>query len=1301
VASKEETEGLNCVLQEDTEEIEVSGLHEEYVASAEEMLQLLSTALEARSDDSTLFIEITVQQKHLKDKTLRIGRVSFIDLEASQSQIDDSQEADSESDNGQDTFMDIGKAVMKNDTNHNYYESSLKALLYSRSFRNSDTRLVVCCSPAISQVKRITEPNLEFAQNMKAINLTCNPNIHTASDKEPVHTNSVEDISPSKSGKPPIEKGQQTGNGEKTVSMPKEAPQMPDTAELDTLRNRCLQLENTIKSGQEQLEKAKRDNAQMIEKLTGLQKNVRNLQSAYKNTNITAQLKQFSSQQNEKLLQISNQIALRIARYEESMQEKMSRNIADLKSRADDLQHENNQLLKKMETVIEQRKALEKQIAEKSAQISELKEQLIEKTTELEIIRDENAKYGQETDQIAGLNSKVNDLELAILRLTDELNEREVELRKSNEEVEKLKEVRSETEKLKEKVAKLTYDSTQQIEKLNQKLKDSENANHKILADLNSSKLKLQQVGMQFEELNSKFKDSQQNLNISVTKMNGLLAELQDKQHELDQMELQAQMEKERSDQLNREIEKLNSSISNLNNDINSKKTDINNLQDQITSLQTELKELKLERDTLSKKYRESEEKLKDQEENLRQIKQLKSDIQNLKAQIESKEDSITSLKAQMSGNQNDLQKQLQQQLSQIEKLESDKLTLKYDLSEKMEEISTLKSQLKKVERAREEEINRLKSELDFSIHDNSQLKKEIRELNDTINAAETAKSQLNSHVKLLNDKIEEKNSQIHEKEAHVKKLAEEKLTIEREAQSLREQLSSKSQSLSNSTNQADILKKQILEKTEQITKMEVELVHAKNVIVELTSEKDNMESKISQLESTIQTLQSNLEVYKKEEKNLRSKVQELNTTIAVQDQRIKASQEEKADLEQLINNLKTEQRNFTSKIEQLQKSTNLSSSQELQEKINTVNLQQKEIKALKDTLAAHTKKVSEMRKQLSKSEIQSMKQKDTIETMLKEKESWQAELNNQLQEVKEEAERELNAAKQRWEFETTELKNISQALRDEVQVKASQIENLNDLIIHYKNRISELENKLDGLDKEHKEEISALQEKTQELRDQIDNMQREKSEAITRNEAKLDDQKIKELEDLKQRVAQLESQNMSLRDEARTYEKQLKELMSKRASISIDRKQNVVIPKGSTIIKSGGMKNVDTLISGDQPSIMHSDKRSMSKSGFLKKEGEKVKSWKKRWFIIHIIEDNPNAFKLAYYKNMGDKKPIKELILTRDTTVNEAPEKETASRKYCFKVVCKNRILYLHCVSEEERREWMSALKLVISTCN
>jgi hypothetical protein len=67
----DEQEGLECVLQEDTGEIEVAGLIEEYVASDEEMFQLITRALRNRTDQSTLFIEVTISQKHIKNKTVK------------------------------------------------------------------------------------------------------------------------------------------------------------------------------------------------------------------------------------------------------------------------------------------------------------------------------------------------------------------------------------------------------------------------------------------------------------------------------------------------------------------------------------------------------------------------------------------------------------------------------------------------------------------------------------------------------------------------------------------------------------------------------------------------------------------------------------------------------------------------------------------------------------------------------------------------------------------------------------------------------------------------------------------------------------------------------------------------------------------------------------------------------------------------------------------------------------------------------------------------------------------------------
>ena len=76
---RDEQEGLECVLQEDTGEIEVAGLIEEYVASDEELFQLLTRALRYRTDQSTLFIEVTISQKHLRNKTVKTRYVSASD----------------------------------------------------------------------------------------------------------------------------------------------------------------------------------------------------------------------------------------------------------------------------------------------------------------------------------------------------------------------------------------------------------------------------------------------------------------------------------------------------------------------------------------------------------------------------------------------------------------------------------------------------------------------------------------------------------------------------------------------------------------------------------------------------------------------------------------------------------------------------------------------------------------------------------------------------------------------------------------------------------------------------------------------------------------------------------------------------------------------------------------------------------------------------------------------------------------------------------------------------------------------
>jgi glucan-binding YG repeat protein len=104
---------------------------------------------------------------------------------------------------------------------------------------------------------------------------------------------------------------------------------------------------------------------------------------------------------------------------------------------------------------------------------------------------------------------------------------------------------------------------------------------------------------------------------------------------------------------------------------------------------------------------------------------------------------------------------------------------------------------------------------------------------------------------------------------------------------------------------------------------------------------------------------------------------------------------------------------------------------------------------------------------------------------------------------------------------------------------------------------------------------------------------------------------------------------------------------------------------------------------------------QAQNKNGFLTKEGDKFKTWHRRWF--RILKEDVN-YSLAYYQNLGEIKAIKAIPLA-GAIVEFAREKENgSSRCFCFKIKTTGRTFYLNASSEDDRTEWMKALNIVVN---
>jgi len=88
-------------------------------------------------------------------------------------------------------------------------------------------------------------------------------------------------------------------------------------------------------------------------------------------------------------------------------------------------------------------------------------------------------------------------------------------------------------------------------------------------------------------------------------------------------------------------------------------------------------------------------------------------------------------------------------------------------------------------------------------------------------------------------------------------------------------------------------------------------------------------------------------------------------------------------------------------------------------------------------------------------------------------------------------------------------------------------------------------------------------------------------------------------------------------------------------------------------------------------------------KSGYLIKQGFKIKSWKKRWFLLS------NSL-ISYFKTPRDMKPISSFYI-RDCKVSTCV---VEGRKNTFYIETPKRTFYLAAETEGEMQSWLDSLK-------
>jgi hypothetical protein len=100
-----------------------------------------------------------------------------------------------------------------------------------------------------------------------------------------------------------------------------------------------------------------------------------------------------------------------------------------------------------------------------------------------------------------------------------------------------------------------------------------------------------------------------------------------------------------------------------------------------------------------------------------------------------------------------------------------------------------------------------------------------------------------------------------------------------------------------------------------------------------------------------------------------------------------------------------------------------------------------------------------------------------------------------------------------------------------------------------------------------------------------------------------------------------------------------------------------------------------------------------VEKKGILTKQGQKQKTWKRRWAKL-------GETKISYFAKENDSYPKGSVEIDPDSIIMFVDENQIG-KKYCFAIVTKNRNLYIHTDLEEDMVSWVYHLRASVYYCN
>nr|XP_015211718.1 PREDICTED: myosin-10 isoform X5 [Lepisosteus oculatus] len=834
---------------------------------------------------------------------------------------------------------------------------------------------------------------------------------------------------------------------------------------------------------------------------------------------------------------------LQVTRQEEEMQAK-DEELLKVKEKQVKVEGELVEMERKHQQLLEEKNILAEQLqaeTELFAEAEEMRARLAAKKQELEeILHDLESRVEEEEERNQALQNEKKKMQTHIQDLEEQLDEEEAarqklqlekvtaeaKIKKMEEDILLLEDQNSkfmkEKKLLDDRVSEMTSQLTEEEEKA-KNLGKLKNKQEMMIADL--------------EERLKKEEKTRQELEKAKRKLDGETTDLQDQI-----AELQAQIE-ELKVQLAKKEEELQAALARGDEEVAQK----NNALKQVRELQAQLAELQEDLES-EKAARNKAEKLK---------RDLSEELEALKTELEDTLDTTAAqqeLRTKREQEVAELKKAIEEETknheSQIQEMRQRHSTALEELSEQLEQAKRFKSNLEKNKQTLESDNKEMANEVKVlqqakadSEHKRKKLEAQLQEFMARVTEGERSKSELAERTHKLQNELDNVSTLLEEAEKKGIKLAKDAASMESQLQDTQELLQEETRQKLNLSSRIRQLEE---EKNALQEQQEEEEEARRNLEKQLATLQAQLVDTKKKLEDDVGTMEGLEEVKKKLLKDVESSNQRLEEKAMAFDKMEKTKNRLQQELDDLMVDL-DHQRQIVSNLEKKQK------------KFDQMLAEEKNISARyadeRDRAEAEAREKETKALSLARALDEALEAKEEFERLNKQLRTEMEDLMSSKDDVGKNV-HELEKSKRTLEQQVEEMRTQLEELEDELQ--ATEDAKLR-LEVNMQAMKAQFERDLQARDEQNEEKKRMLVKQVRELEAELEDERKQRALAVAAK---------KKMEmDLKDLEAQIEASNKA-RDEAikqlrklqaqmKDYQRELEEARASRDEIFAQSKEN------------------------------------------------------------------------------------------------------------------------------------------------